>query len=367
MKNCATGFKINWEQNWPEEGLETLTQCPVCGSQDRKLLHDNLVDNVFFSAPGKWWLWTCIQCSSAYLDPRPSEQFIHLAYSNYYTHDEECTKASYASLGGFRRLRRRLVNGYVKWRFGSGESPTSRWGVLAVLATPPYRRRLEREYRHLPLPPSETARLLDVGCGSGSFLQLAESCGWRATGIDPDEKAVAAAVAKSHEAFCGDIDLLEGNEDVFDVITLNHVLEHLHDPVCVLGKCRRLLKPGGQLWLEFPRIDSRGHRRFGKNWRGLECPRHLVFFSVPAILRVLKSLGFVKILQRSRPSAIPSLFQASIAMESNSSPYAKQRLTLALKLQLLASRLTEALGVGGKELVTITCTKPENTDKGAAR
>ena len=71
--------------------------CPVCGETDRKILHSDLIDNAFRVAPGKWALWKCAMCSGAYLDPRPNPATIHLAYANYYTHQEVLGKDDYGT------------------------------------------------------------------------------------------------------------------------------------------------------------------------------------------------------------------------------------------------------------------------------
>ena len=74
------------EDSWPDNELELLKYCPVCGSRERELLHTGLRDRVFGVAPGDWTLHRCLECQSAYLDPRPTLATIGQAYTNYYTH-----------------------------------------------------------------------------------------------------------------------------------------------------------------------------------------------------------------------------------------------------------------------------------------
>lgn len=81
----------------------------------------------------------------------------------------------------------------------------------------------------------------------------------------------------------------------YDVITLSHVIEHVHDPYNTLKNCYDLLSPGGLLFIDTPNIDARSHRRFKENWRGLEAPRHLVIFNWESIFGVLKRCGFERI------------------------------------------------------------------------
>jgi SAM-dependent methyltransferase len=81
-------------------------------------------------------------------------------------------------------------------------------------------------------------------------------------------------------------------DETYDAVTMSHVIEHLHDPVSALQEVRRILKPGGTLWIVTPNVESIGHRRFGVNWRGLEPPRHLVLFSGASLAEALDRAGF---------------------------------------------------------------------------
>ena len=74
--------------DWPPEDMENLGQCPICKSTDRFMLYDQLIDKIFFSAPGIWKMWRCENCGVGYLDPRPTVESIGRAYTNYYTHGD---------------------------------------------------------------------------------------------------------------------------------------------------------------------------------------------------------------------------------------------------------------------------------------
>jgi hypothetical protein len=64
--------------------LLLLIVCPSCGSSERRLLHADLTDRTYMFAPGRWNLFRFARCSCAYLDPRPTEQTLNLAYGDYY-------------------------------------------------------------------------------------------------------------------------------------------------------------------------------------------------------------------------------------------------------------------------------------------
>lgn len=276
---------------WPEDGLEAVPRCPACGGGERSLLYRGLADYVFFCAPGRWDLHRCHGCQSLYLDPRPTPDTIHLAYTEYFTHTSEAGGSVPEPAGGLARVRRLLANGYKNWRFGDDLRPASRLGIAAAYLRPGWRQAVDRQYRHLLFPRSG-GRLLDVGCGNGAFLRKAQSVGWCALGIDPDPKAVAAARAHGLDVEQGGLERFDGQSELFDVVTLSHVIEHVHDPADTLQRIFRLLKPGGRVWIDTPNAQAHGHRLFRRHWRGLEPPRHLAIFSWHALENLLARVGF---------------------------------------------------------------------------
>ena len=339
------------------DGLESVTQCPVCGHAQREILHTNLIDKVFRIAPGKWALWKCKKCESAYLDPRPNRDTIHLAYESYYTHQAGLGKDDYASLSPLRKLRRRLVNGYTNWRYSTHAQPSSFFGLLAAFAMPNLKKFIDREYRHLPKQPKSGGVLLDLGCGNGSFVNLARACGWNAVGLDMDPKAVANATKRGLTVHQGGIEYYDGKKELFDVITVCHVIEHVFDPAKVLESCYALLKPGGQLWLETPNIDSFGYARFKNNWRDLDPPRHLVLFNRRSLNQAIIGAGFHAPHDLASPSPCPVVFKQSLAMEKGYSPFDNMATPVALKWQATKAVFLEKVFPSRREFLTVTAIK----------
>src|SRR4051794_30617588 len=109
---------------WPASETEWVANCPVCASPGRETLHTGLVDKAFGVAPGQWTLVRCLRCTACYLQSRPTPDSIGRAYSAYYTHAQASVPAS-GPVGGFRRLRRALGNGYLNERYGTDRSPSS--------------------------------------------------------------------------------------------------------------------------------------------------------------------------------------------------------------------------------------------------
>lgn len=337
-------------EGWVREDLETLGFCPLCESTQRQARHSGL-DDVSFGTPGSGWtIWRCDDCQSHYLDPRPSRNCIHRAYVNYYTHAENVTASS--SKRPADGLFKRAASGYVHARFGSRKHRAWRLGALVVSALPPVRRKYDSDFRYLPKP-SEGARLLDVGCGNGDFLVLAQGCGWSCIGIDPDVDAVNRARGRGLNAMHGNLDSLLGQSEAFDAITLHHVLEHVHNPRQILVQCLTLLKSGGQLWLETPNGHSIGHAVFGNAWRGLECPRHLILFSPGNLVQIMKDTGFTKVQIMPRKSALRPLFKESLALREGRPSSSRRPLALSEHLLLLGLEAWEALDPDRREVIAL--------------
>jgi 2-polyprenyl-3-methyl-5-hydroxy-6-metoxy-1,4-benzoquinol methylase len=143
------------------------------------------------------------------------------------------------------------------------------------------------------LAPSPSGKLLDVGCGNGDFMLRMRGLGWNVSGVDPDPAAVTRGLSHGLEIFSGMVADVPGDAQ-YDVITLNHVMEHVADPVGVLRECRRRLRPQtGRVVITTPNITSLGHWWFKRHWRGLEVPRHLVVFSPDALSACIAHAGLV--------------------------------------------------------------------------
>jgi len=302
---------------WPAHGLERVERCPACGGTSRRLLYADLTDRSYRSAPGRWSLHRCGDCSCAYLDPRPDEATAAVAYRTYY--DDAAPPPEQDSRRGWRRFRRALRNGYLSSRYGYRLSPTSGLGRLAVPLLPRYRELADEHVRHLRLPEGRP-RLLDVGCGEGEFLAEMQSLGWSAEGLDPSAEAVATAQARGVRARKATLSEARLEPGSFDAITFRLVFEHLRDPVTALAECRRALEPGGVLWIATPSLDSEAHRVFRRNWISLEPPRHAVVYTASALRRLLEATGFEVVAVRPSRQARWS-FRLSAALAQGRPPF----------------------------------------------
>lgn len=301
--------------SWPQNGLESVSVCPVCKHKEKQLLYKNLQDWIFHCAPGRWTMYQCLNCRSGYLNPRPTEETIGLAYQTYYTHINNEDRPT-----GIKWIRRALGNGYRNWRFGTSFKPTSIIGALLIRIIPPMRKAIDAEMRHLPKL-NNKGKLLDFGCGNGRFLELARNAGWVTQGIDVDTKAIKVAKQKGLNVVHGGLDRLAEFEGQFDAITLSHVIEHVHDPIKLLELCYQKLNSGGRLWIETPNLNAQGHSVYRKNWRGLEPPRHLVLFDTESLRKLLIDIGFTKVLIEDENPVIDMMFDASEAILNDKIPH----------------------------------------------
>ena len=322
--SCLGGGRVAAEESWPSDGIEAVTRCPVCESVRRRVLYSELQDRVCFSAPAKWSLKQCEDCGSGYLDPRPTKEYIPLAYLNYFTHVPSALQAP--KPGSLAWFRKALANGYRNFCYGTDERPAFRIGVLAAHLFPRYKADADKVMRNLSRPGKSGNRLLDIGCGNGGFLSRAKSLGWDPVGIDVDEGAVKAARGLGLDVRCGEISMLDPRVEQFDAVMMSQVIEHVHDPIGLLRAVFQLIKPYGWLWIDTPNIGSIGHETYAEDWRGLEPPRHLVLFTPASLKCSLEKVGFQLIHVEPYRRDCEFTFAASGAIAANRNPWLEPRL-----------------------------------------
>jgi len=139
----------------------------------------------------------------------------------------------------------------------------------------------------------EKGRILDIGCGRGVFLDVMRKHGWKVAGTEYN-KETAESINKNYN-----INIVTGDPGdwgfppgSFDVVTMNHVLEHMSAPENAIGECSRLLVKGGLLVVAVPNITSL-QSSFGKHlWFHLDIPYHLYHFSEEGLSSLLEKYNF---------------------------------------------------------------------------
>ncbi|WP_276486114.1 class I SAM-dependent methyltransferase [Paraflavitalea pollutisoli] len=131
-----------------------------------------------------------------------------------------------------------------------------------------------------------TGNLLDVGAGVGAFAAFMRQKGWQVTGLEPDAETRQRAQEQHGIALQDSSDLFNLPASHFDVITMWHVLEHVHQLDDYIERLKALLKPGGVLLIAVPNYTSHDATYYQAHWAAYDVPRHLYHFS-PASMRTL--------------------------------------------------------------------------------
>jgi len=292
-----------------KEGVraQRAPDCLLCATPG-EALYIGLRDEVG-QAPGIWDLKVCPACRLVWLDPRPLPEEIAKLYHGYHTHTRSDPWASVLYMWGVRRGIRAVLAagfGYRAPMAGMARAVAGRilcrFGLLADIigATVMW------------LPSLSCGQLLDVGCGGGHFLARMRSLGWRVRGVEPDAEAVRFAQGGFDlNVFQGTLVDAHFPANEFDAITMNHVIEHVDDPIGLLQECRRVLKASGRLVVVTPNANSLGRTQFGKAWRGWEPPRHLFLFA-PNTLQVCSERAGLRIeALRTTARLAPEIWKAS--------------------------------------------------------
>ena len=137
----------------------------------------------------------------------------------------------------------------------------------------------------------EKGVLLDVGCGTGDFLEFSKTKGWRVVGIEPNNQARVIANKKTNNSVYKTDHLLNLDNHSFDIITLWHVLEHLPNLEEHIAVFKRLLKPNGTLIIAVPNFKSYDAKIYKTYWAAFDVPRHLWHFSKESIKILMETFN----------------------------------------------------------------------------
>jgi len=229
-----------------------FSNCPVCNSTDISFVlkaKDETVSKKYFE------IWECANCKLRFTQDIPDEQNIGDYYksSAYISHSNTAkglVNKLYHTVRSFTlQSKKNLIQKSTNKRQGN---------------------------------------LLDIGAGTGAFASTMKKNGWNVTALEPDE------TARSNAKKDFDIDLLPSENlfklapKTFDVITLWHVLEHVHELHKYLDAFYSLLNDGGTLIIAVPNYTSFDAKIYSETWAAYDVPRHLYHFS-PQSMRTLLS------------------------------------------------------------------------------
>ncbi len=270
--------------------METLTHCPLCKTATTGLnylqVRDYLVSGQMFN------IEQCRTCGFLFTNPRPNILEINTYYQSpdYISHTDEHT-----NLIDF--LYQRIKQHMLKKKLKLLKKHTTTVGK----------------------------KLLDYGCGTGEFVLAARKNGYEAIGFEPEIKAKNKARQKGVELLENEKGLFSNHTQHFDVITLWHVLEHLHDLHEKMQSFAKILKPGAWLIIAVPMANSADAEFYKEYWAALDVPRHLYHFVPKNISQLCQSHGY-KIV-KSRGLAFDSFY---ISLLSEKHKNTKLALVLAM-------------------------------------
>ena len=279
-----------------------IGSCPICGSHGRTA-HPSLADRNY-GVPGRWQIVRCSQCHSGWLNPAPIPADIARCYvGGYYTHDAPPPPGMGTSkLAAFLRGAVLSVHkGYRHLLPGHPLAPAI--GRLATMI-PSLRRRATFNMDGLLIPFRPGGRLLEIGCGGGSYLTVMRMLGWSVFGIDPDPVAAkVAAAAADCPVHVGTVEDAPFDPASFDAVVSNHTIEHVYDPKSFVQSAGRLLAAGGLMAVQTPNFDSLGHKLFGDDLFSLDPPRHLCLFTPASLRRLFEDCGLFHKVRIATPTA----------------------------------------------------------------
>jgi 2-polyprenyl-3-methyl-5-hydroxy-6-metoxy-1,4-benzoquinol methylase len=259
--------------------------CPVCNSRQ---IEEALSCKDYTVSQQQFALWECKNCTARFTQQVPDADSIGPFYQsdNYISHSDT-DQGLVSKL--YKMARRFTLSKKVK-------SVQQASGI-------------------------STGNLLDVGCGTGAFLHAIKQAGWQVTGLEPDSGARTVA-KKLYQLETQDASQLYHLAAAsFDVITLWHVLEHIHDLQGYFEQFNRLLKPGGALIIAVPNYLSTDAKKYAAYWAAYDVPRHLYHFT-PRSIETLAGLHSFEV-KEVQPMWLDAFY---IALLSEQYEHGKQRL-----------------------------------------
>ena len=237
-----------------------FVNCNLCGQSEEKLV----------ATQNTYKMVECKNCELIYLNPRPNWTTLNSLYKSYHTRNQKDVET-------WKLLMKKI---YVE---------TANFITMKSL---------------------KPGKLLDIGCGYGHFLDFMRTIGWKVKGVDTSAQAVAYAISKELDVEHGTFNHDKYLPESFNVVTLFYVLEHLQDPLDILKKIYRILKPGGILVLRVPYTTPIVKALSILNIKNnlYDSPFHLYDFSPKTLNLIIDKAGYKSIKVFPGASTVPSVF-----------------------------------------------------------
>jgi len=257
------------------DGIREVVDCPLCGSVRYQPATPPIPDGECHTLPEPWksmrfQVVCCEACGVHYQRVRPRREDVGIFYSSEY----DCYESLVERGPIVRALARITARGLVK--------------------------KVEA------LRPPESDVFLDFGCGSGTWMELLASVDapWRMVGTEIAQELIDQVRAMGFEGHvCDDSDIEKAVEPgSAGVIHMNHVIEHVQNPLELFGKLREILVPGGIIVGQTPDHDCLEARLFKEHWVQWHLPRHMVIFDKATLRKHAEAAGLEVVSLESSPS-----------------------------------------------------------------
>jgi SAM-dependent methyltransferase len=274
--------------------MESSLLCPICDAGAAEPVWSDVIP-LSHTESFSYCLCRCARCGHHFLHPLPSQQIIQAFYKGLgicgpYAFGHDSVGERHPALKMWIAQHRFSEQGTLLKR-ASGRG-------LAILAEVIVGRLVSFSLG-VPLQYPTDASMLDIGCGAGDWLLYMRQAGYQnVMGQDIAGPAVERLAEQGMPAAGGDLCELQLPSSSFDLIRMEHVLEHLPDPVAYVREAKRLLKPGGRLVVNTPWIESFSFRFGRQHWASLAPLYHLGYFSRRSLSALADRVGLH--LQRHR-------------------------------------------------------------------
>jgi 2-polyprenyl-3-methyl-5-hydroxy-6-metoxy-1,4-benzoquinol methylase len=227
-----------------------INKCPLCKSKDIKNLiicKDHLVSGESFA------INECSKCSFKFTNPRPVDEEL----SKYYQSEDYISHTNKAN--SLRHLLYKTVRNYT----------------------------LKKKLKLINIL-SKKGNILDVGCGTGEFLQVCSDNHWNIHGVELDQNARKKSEKLLNIDICKNLYDCE-NFNTYQIITLWHVLEHIPDIHNTIKHLKKLLTKQGRMLFALPNVDSFDAIKYKEYWAAYDVPRHLYHFNQNTFNKLMKA------------------------------------------------------------------------------
>ena len=257
-----------------------VQNCPACGfSKYEKVLTvlDYLVSNESFD------ILECHDCSLRFTSPIPNKEDI----GDYYKSDD-----------------------YIS-HTGKANSIINKIYIFVQYFTLRSKRKIVKR-----ISQKKSGSILDIGCGTGEFLKTMKQAGWNINGVEINKEARKLAELNTNLAILNQTEFFKSTRK-YDLITLWHSLEHLHELEKFLNKIFTSLSTNGIVIIAVPNYKSFDADYYQNNWAAYDVPRHLYHFSFKAIIKLMEKFKFKLIESKQLPF---DPFYVSLLSEISTTP-----------------------------------------------